>query len=97
MLQMVPDDFLRMESEVLKVEPEGSENGASKFCKWCPISFDITAKFFFEMFYRPFKSGAPSRAQNLRALGPRTLRKPQNTVATLHRVGSALCMQKKPE
>ena len=36
------------------------------------------------------------RTQNLRALGPRTLRKPQNTVATLHRVGSALCMQKSP-
>ena len=40
-------------------------------------------------------SGEP-RAQNLRALGPRTLRKPQNTVATLDRVGSALCMQKSP-
>ena len=39
--------------------------------------------------------GAP-RAQNLRALGRRALLKPQNIVASLHRVGSALHTQKNP-
>ena len=39
--------------------------------------------------------GAP-RAQNLGAFGQRTLRKPQNIVASLHRVGCALYMQKLP-
>ena len=36
------------------------------------------------------------RAQNLRALGRRALRKPQNIVASLHRVVSSLYMQKSP-